>query len=370
MKETITSFVGLDVHKDSIAVAVAEAGRSAPRFIGTVVPTARALSSALKRCGEPQQSLVVYEAGPCGYGWARYLNAHEWRCEVIAPSHITRQPAEKRIQTDRRDALLLARESRSGNLAKVVLPDERDEAMRDLSRAREDAHAARLKARQQLKAMLLRHGRSYRGKSSWTQAHERHLATIRFAHPAQEIAFNEYRAAVTDAHERLERLSEALREQCEHWRMKPLVKALMCMRGFDSIAAITCIAEIGDLSRFPHPRALMAYLGLVPSEFSSGHTRHHGSITKAGNKHARRIMIEAAWAYRQKAQVSRELEARQQGQPKAAREIAWKAQLRLAKRYRSLSMGRKLHQNKVCVAIARELAGFVWALAREVQISA
>jgi transposase len=370
MQDTITSFVGLDIHKDSIAVAVAEAGRSAPRFIGTVMPTARALCSALKRCGQPRHSLIVYEAGPCGYGWARYLNAHDWRCEVIAPSHITRQPAEKRIQTDRRDALLLARESRSGNLIEVIVPDERDEAMRDLSRAREDASAARLKARQQLKAMLLRHGHVYSGKSSWTHAHERHLATIRFEHPAQEIAFNEYRQAVTEAHERVERLTAALRDQCEHWRMKPLVKALMCMRGFDAIAAITFIAEIGDLSRFAHPRALMAYLGLVPSEFSTGNTRHQGSITKAGNKHARRIMIESAWTYRFKAQVGRDLQVRQEGQPKAVRDIAWKAQLRLAKRYRSLSMGRKLHQNKVCVAIARELAGFVWDVARQVKITA
>lgn len=370
MQDTITSFVGLDIHKDSIAVAVAEAGRSAPRFIGTVTPTARALCSALKRCGQPQHSLIVYEAGPCGYGWARYLNAHDWRCEVIAPSHITRQPAEKRIQTDRRDALLLARESRSGNLVKVVVPDERDEAVRDLARVREDANAARLKARQQLKAMLLRHGHVYSGKSSWTQAHERYLASIRFEHPAQEIAFNEYRQAVKEAHERVERLTAALRDQCEQWRMKPLVKALMCMRGFDAIAAITFIAELGDLSRFPHARALMAYLGLVPSEFSTGNTRHQGSITKAGNKHARRIMIESAWTYRFKAQVSRELQVRQEGQPKAVRDIAWKAQLRLAKRYRSLSMGRKLHQNKVCVAIARELAGFVWDVARQVKISA
>jgi transposase len=369
VNETITSFVGLDIHKDSIAVAVAE-GRSSARFLGTVVPTARALLSALKRCGPPQLTLVVYEAGPCGYGWARYLNTHGWRCEVVAPAHITRKPAEKRIKTDRRDALLLARESRSGNLVKVLVPDARDEAMRDLSRAREDANAARMRARLQLKAMLLRHGHVYRGKSSWTLAHERHLASIRFEHPAQEIAFNEYRQAVTDAQQRLDRLSEALRAQCEAWRMQPVVKALMCMRGFDAIAAITFIAEIGDLSRFEHPRALMAYLGLVPSEFSTGHSRHQGSITKSGNKHARRILVESAWTYRFKAQVSREIQVRQQGQPKAVRDIAWRAQLRLAHRYRSLIMGRKLHKNKVCVAIARELAGFVWDLARQVKITA
>lgn len=370
MKETITSYVGLDIHKDSIAIAVAEAGRSTPRFIGTTVPTLSSLCKALDRCAQAKRSLVIYEAGPCGYGWARHLNAHGWRCEVIAPTSIVRSAGEKRIKTDRRDAMLLARESRSGNLVKVILPDERDEAMRDLSRARADATAARLKARQQLKAMLLRHGRDYHGKSAWTQAHERHLANIRFEHPAQEIAFNEYRQAVKDAHERVERLTQALRDQSLQWRMNPVVEALMCMRGFDFVAAITLIAELGDLSRFAHPRALMKYLGVIPSEHSSGNTRRQGPITKTGNKHARRILVESAWTYRFKPQVSRVLEVRQQGQPKAIRDIAWKAQLRLAKRYRSLSMGRKLPQNKVCIAIARELCGFIWDVARHVKIPA
>jgi transposase len=370
MKEAITSYVGLDIHKDSIAIAVAEAGRSAPRFIGTTVPTAASLCKALGRCAQAKQTLVVYEAGPCGYGWARHLNSHGWRCEVIAPTSIVRSAGEKRIKTDRRDALLLARESRSGDLTKILMPDERDEAIRDLSRAREDASAARLRARLQMKAMLLRHGRDYHGKSSWTQAHERHLAAIRFEHPAQEIAFNEYRQAVKDANERVERLTAALRDQCQMWRMNTLVKTLMCMRGFDFVAAVTFVAELGDLSRFAHPRALMAYLGLVPSEHSSGNTRRQGSITKTGNKHARRILVESAWTYRFKPQVSRVLEVRQQGHPKAVRDIAWRAQLRLAKRFRSLSMGRRLPQNKVCIAIARELAGFIWDLARQVKIAA
>jgi transposase len=169
----------------------------------------------LTRCAKRGHTLVVYGAGPCGYGWARYLNAQGWRCEVISPAHITRKGAEKLIKTDRLDAVLLARESRAGNLVKVALPDERDEAMRDLSRAREDAGTARLRARLQLKAMLLRHGRAYHGKSSWTAAHERHLANIKFEHPAQQIAFDEYRQAVKDAHERVERLTQAMREQSE-----------------------------------------------------------------------------------------------------------------------------------------------------------
>ena len=201
MKETITSYVGLDVHKDSIAIALAEAGRSAPRFIGTAPPEPAVLCKALTRCTKRSNTLVVYEAGPCGYGWARYLNSQGWHCEVISPAHITRKASEKLHKTDRLDALLLARESRAGNLVRVVVPDERDEAMRDLARAREDASAARLRARLQLKAMLLRHGRAYQGKTSWNAAHERHLAGIKFDLPAQQIAFDEYRQAAKDAHE-------------------------------------------------------------------------------------------------------------------------------------------------------------------------
>jgi transposase len=371
MKETITSFIGLDIHKDSIAVAVAEAGRAAPRFIGTTPPEPAVLCKALTRSGAKRgTTLVVYEAGPCGYGWARYLNAQGWRCEVISPAHITRKAAEKRLKTDRLDAQLLARESRAGNLVKVVMPDERDEAIRDLSRAREDASAARLRARLQLKALLLRHGRAYHGKSSWTAAHERHLAAIKFDHPAQQVAFQEYRQAIKEAHERVERLTQALREHCELWRMKGVVNALMCLRGVDFIAAITIVAELGDLSRFSHPKGLMKYLGLIPSEFSSGNTRRQGSITKAGNKHVRRILVEAAWTYRFNPRVSRPIEVRQQGQSKVIRDIAWKAQLRLTYRFRKLNAGRKMTQNKCCVAVARELAAFIWDIARQLNIPA
>jgi len=370
MNEAITSYIGLDIHKDSIAVALAEAGRAVPRFIGTMPPDPTLLCKALTRCAQRDSTLVVYEAGPCGYGWARYLKAHGWHCEVISPAHITRKASEKLLKTDRLDALLLARESRAGNLVKVAMPDEQDEAMRDLARAREDATAARLRARLQLKAMLLRHGRAYHGRSSWTAAHERHLCRIQFDHPAQQIAFDEYRQAVKDAHERVQRLTQALGEQCERWRMQRVVKALMCLRGLDLIAAIVFIAEIGDLSRFAHPKALMKYLGLIPSEHSSGNTRRQGPITKAGNKHARRILVEAAWTYRFNPRVSRPIEVRQQGQPKAIRDIAWRAQLRLTHRFRKLNAGRKMTQNKCCVAVARELAGFIWDIARQVRLCA
>lgn len=369
MKKAFTSYVGLDIHKDTIAIAVADAGRIPPRFVGTTGPDMYALCRALRRVADPESTLVVYEAAPCGFGWARHLRAHGWTCEIIAPAHIVRSATEKRVKTDRRDAPLLARQSRAGDLIAVAMPDERDEAMRDLSRARADSLAARLRARHQLKAMLLRHGRAYRGKTSWTQAHERTLSAVRFPHPAQDIAFAEYRQAIKDANERVERIMGALRIQCAEWRMKPVVDALMCMRGFDIVAAVSFIAELGDLSRFAHPRQLMSYLGLVPSECSSGSSRRQGAITKAGNVHARRILIEAAWNYRHGAKISRSLESRQQGQPKSVRDIAWRAQLRLSQRYRRLNFGRHIPQNKACVAVARKLIGFIWDVARQIPLA-
>jgi transposase len=346
MDKCISLFAGLDVHKDSTAIGAAEAGRETPRFIGTVGPELAELLKALKSLGKPETMLVVYEAGPCGYGLVRQLRLRGYNCEVIAASKIARRPGE-RIKTDRRDALTLAR----------------------LSRAREDAVRARLKARQQLKALLLRHGHRYGGKSSWTLAHERYLAEVSFAHPAQDIAFAEYRQAVREGHERVERVTQALRNQSEHWRLKPLVAALSSLRGIDFVAAVTLAAEIGDFRRFAHPCELMGFLGLVPSEYSTGDTRRQGDITKTGNGHARRVLVEAAWNYRFPARISRILQIRQEGQPKAVREIAWRAQLRLAHRYRRLS-SRKLHPNKICVAIARELAGFLWDIARQVNVAA
>jgi transposase len=330
-----------------------------------VAPQWAPLCKALDRLGKHEALQIVYEAGPCGYTLARELRAHGYACEVIAPAKIARRPAD-RIKTDRRDALLLARAARAGELVSVTIPDERDEALRDLSRAREDAVRARLKARQQLKALLLRHGRRYTGRSSWTQAHERYLASVSFTQPAQNIAFAECRGAVRDAHERVERLTESMRAQLEHWRMRPVVQALMSLRGIDLVAAMTLVAEIGDFTRFARPRELMGFLGLVPSEYTSGDTRRQGPITRTGNSHVRRMLVEAAWNYRFPARMSETLQRRQEGQPKAVRDIAWRAQLRLARRYRHLS-ARKLAHNKICVAIARELSAFVWDIARQVK---
>lgn len=363
MDNDITSYVGLDVHKDSVAIAAAAPGRAAPRFVGTTGPELAELVKALSHLGTPGELLLAYEAGPCGYTLARQLTARGYRCEVIAVAQMPRRPGE-RIKTDRRDALTLARYLRSAELTPVTIPDARDEALRDLSRAREDAVRARLKARQQLKALLLRHGQRYTGKSSWTAAHERYLGQVTFPHPAQDIAYAEYRSAVREADERAERLTAALREQVTTWRWQPVVAALMTLRGLEFVAAVTLVAELGDLTRFPHPKQLMAFLGLVPCEYSTGESRVQGKITKAGNSHVRRLLIESAWTYRYPARMSRELAVRNEGQPKAVRDIAWRAQLRLCSRYRRLQ-ARGVHQNKICVAIARELAGFVWDIARQ-----
>jgi transposase len=365
MSERITSFVGFDMHIDSIAVGVAPRGRAEPHFIGSVAPQWGSVHRTLSRLGKPEELQIVYEAGPCGYTLARQLRAHGYACEVIAPAKIPRRPGD-RIKTDRRDALLLARAARAGELASVTIPDERDEAIRDLTRAREDAVRARLKARQQLKALLLRHGHRYSGRSSWTAAHELYLAGISFKHPAQDIAYAEYRSAVREANEHVENLTQAMSEQLKHWRMRPVVEALMTLRGIELVAAMTLVAEIGDFTRFARPSELMGFLGLVPSEYSSGSKRAQGEITKTGNSHARRVLVEAAWNYRFPARMSRVLQQRQEGQAKPVRQIAWRAQLRLAKRYRHLC-SRKLPLNKICVAIARELSAFVWDIARQVK---
>ncbi len=362
MDEDITAYVGLDVHKESTAVAVAEVGRAAARFVCTVGPQLRELLKALRPVGEPGRVLVAYEAGPCGYGLARQLATNGYRCQVIAVAKIPRKPGD-RVKTDRRDALALARYLRAGELTPIVIPDERDEAGRDLSRAREDAVRARLKARQQLKSMLLRHGMRYEGKTSWSAAHERYIAGVAFPHCAQDIAFAEYRIAVREAGDRVERLTAALREQVASWRFAAVVAALTALRGIEFVTAVTLVTELGDLARFAHPKKLMSYLGLVPSEYSTGHSRLQGAITKTGNGHARRVLIESAWNYRFPAKLSKILVARSQGQPKAVRDIAWRAQLRLCSRYRRLH-ARGMHKNKICVAIARELSAFVWDVAR------
>ena len=241
------------------------------------------------------------------------------------------------------------------------IPDEAHEAIRDLSRAREDAVQGRTRARQQLKGFLLRHGVRYTGKTSWTKSYYQWLGTLNFGHSAAQTAFTEYWLAVTAGDDRVERLSQAVQTSVQGWRFEPVVTALQALRGVDVTSAIGLVVEIGDLRRFDHPRKLMGYLGLVPSEQSSGERTNRGSITKTGNGHARRLLTEAAWNYRFKARIGRRAQQRQQELPEHIRSMGWKAQLRLTQRFAALDK-RGVQRNKICVAVARELAGFVWSI--------
>lgn len=365
MDERSKIHVGLDVHKDSITVAAADPGREKARLIGKVAHDLPKLLKVLARLGPPAELHVVYEAGPTGYGLQRALAARGYSCEVIAPSKMPRQ-AGQRIKTDARDSVGLAECSRAGQLSTVWIPDPADEAIRDVARAREDAVNSRRQVRQQLKGFLLRHDKCYGGKTSWCGAHDRWLARQSFEQAAVQTAFTEYWLAVKAADERVARLTQALLGCIAGWRFESVVQALQALRGVAAITAIGLVAEIGDLNRFEHPRKLMGYLGLVPSEHSSGERTSRGSITKTGNGHARRLLIEAAWNYRFKARVGKEINARQEGLSEAVRTMAWKGQLRLTERYAALQK-RGVQANKVCVAVARELAGFVWAVGLQAQ---
>jgi transposase len=365
MDRLIKIHVGLDVHKDSITVAQALPGREPAKLVGKVVHDIPKLLKALAKLGAPEQLHVVYEAGPTGFGLQRTLSKKGYVCEVIAPSKIPKQPGN-RIKTDTRDAMELAQRSRSGDLHAIWIPDPADEAIRDLVRAREDAVNASTKARQQLSAFLLRHGRPYPGKTKWGPAHARWLAELTFDLPSSQIAFTEYWQAIKSAADRVERLTEAAIGAIVGWRFEPVVAALQTMRSIAAVTAIGLVAEIGDFERFATAPKLMGYLGLVPSEHSSGERTARGSITKTGNSHARKMLTEAAWNYRYPARMSRDIHARQAGTSEAVQATAWKAQMRLNKRFTVLN-ARGVQKNKVCVAVARELAGFVWAIGRQAQ---
>lgn len=370
MKKIPMLFVGLDVHKDSISVAhVPDDRRAEVTYVGRIGTRPADIDRLLARLQARADHLIVaYEAGPCGYVLHRQLTRRGVRCLVVAPSLIPKKPGD-RVKTDRRDAVQLARLMRSGDLESVYVPSVEDEALRDLCRAREAAVVTLKAAKYRLQSFLLRLGLHYTGRATWNDAHLRYLSRVVCPTPAQQIVYQEALGAVDEQVERLRRIESQLGELIPAWRLAPVVRALQALRGVQQTVAVTVVAELGDLTRFDNPRQLAAFLGLVPSEDSTGDSRRQGPITKAGNSHARRVLVEGAWAYQYPAKVSEHIRKRIEGLPKPVQNIAWKAQVRLCKRFRRL-IAKGKHPNVVVTAIARELAAFMWAIAREVPITA
>ena len=365
MGEYSEAFVAFDVSKMKHAVAIADGGRGGEvRFLGDISSSPGTVERLIRKlAGRYGKLHFCYEAGPTGYGLYRQIRALGHACLVIAPALIPKRPGE-RVKTNRRDAVTLARLHRAGELTGVWVPDAVHEAVRDLVRAREAAADDLRRKRQQLLSFLLRHGRIYTAGGHWTLAHRRWLAKQAFEHAAQQIVFQEGIDAIEDAAQRLRRLEQQLAVIVPSWSMAPVVEAYQAMRGASFLVAVIFAAEIGDVRRFETPRQLMSFLGLVPAESSTGDTVRRKGLTLAGNRRARRALVEAAWTYRYPARVSETLRVRLDGLPKAVRDIAWKAQVRLCARYRRLSAAKKLPV--VVAAIAREMAAFLWAIGREV----
>jgi len=366
MSDHSEAYVAFDTSKLRNAVAIADAGRSGEiRFLGEIENSSAAIAKLVRKLAAKYGRLTFcYEAGPTGYGLYRQIKGLGHACMVVAPSLIPRKPGE-RVKTNRRDALSLVKQLRAGDLTAVWVPDARHEAMRDLTRARETAVEDLRRKRQQVSAFLLRQGLHYPSERTWTKTHRNWLASQKLEHAEQRLAFEEMLLAMRQAQERIERLEQAIRAAVPDWSLAEVVTALMAMRGIEFISATAFLAEIGDLSRFATPRELMAYLGLVPSEASTGDTVKRGRITKTGNRRARRILVECSWSYQHPPRVGKEKQERVAAAPPAVREIAWKAQCRLTARYRALIRKGKLKTVAV-TAVARELSAFIWAINREI----
>jgi transposase len=363
-------FLGLDVHAETIAVAVAEPDGEVCS-LGTIANREDSIRKFIKKLGSPEQLRACYEAGPTGFVLYWQLAELGVECAVIAPTLVPKKPGD-RVKTDRRDALKLARSHRSGDLTAVWVPDGASEALRDLVRQREAAKQDQLRARHRLTKFLLRTGqRPPLGLKAWTERYMRWLAQIRYTQPAQEVTRLDCMNEVEHMSLRVKRLEEAILEVVNQapQAMQELIRGLQALRGVAHISAVTIAAELGNISsRFESARKLMGYSGVFPSEDSSGKRIRKGGITKAGNAHLRRIVVESAWCYRHLPRVGEKLRKRQQGIPAEITEIAWKAQNRLHKRYRKLTMAGK-DQRKVMTAVARELLGFIWAIAIKAEAS-
>ncbi len=363
MDNDSTVYIGLDVHKDSIVVARVGSATGEPVVdVGSIGTQQYAIDRLLSKLRGHGPLRFVYEAGPCGFWLHRYLQEKGEECIVAAPSLIPRRPGD-RIKTDRRDARNLALGLRAGTLTAVHIPSPEQEAFRDVVRAWQQSKRDITKAKQRLKAFLLRNDIRYTGRASWSEAHRRWLARLVLPSTAQQLVLQELIDTIAEREARRERLENQLDQLAPSWSGHALADALLAFRGIQRTVAYTLIAEAGDLARFSHPRRFMAWLGLVPGEHSSGGTRRQGGITKTGNRWARTLLVEAAWAYRHTPKVSPIIERRAQAIDPTIRALAWKAQLRLTHKYRRLRARGKPH-NVIITAVARELAGFVWAAAR------
>ncbi|KJZ06479.1 transposase [Marinomonas sp. S3726] len=364
-------FIGLDTHKSFIEVAYIEDVRGVkPIHLGKNPSTKQSVKKLVRQFESkyPDATLhFVYEAGPCGYWIYRLITSLGHCCYVIAPSLIPKKPGD-RIKTDKRDAMNLAKLLKSEDLTAIYVPEPEDEAVRDLSRARETAMKDLKDGKYQLKALLLRNNVTAKVKDNWSKQHLRWLTELILPYPAQQIVLQEYIQAITERMNRLKRLDNELEHHVKNWRYYPVVKAIQAMRGVRLLVATGLVAELGDLTRFDHPRKLMSYLGLVPSEHSSGGKRSIGAITKCGNSRARRLLVEGAHTYRYAANISTELQLRQEDLGKTIVDIAWKAQLRLCRRYQTMLRQGK-HYNVIVTAIAREMIAYIWAISREIVLT-
>lgn len=365
MQDTI-AYVGCDVHARTISAAIAPPwGQGPVQSLGTIPNTPEAVRGLLKRLerAHPHARLEVwYEAGPCGYALHRHLTELGIRCQVAAPTLVPTRPGE-RVKTDQRDAVKLAELARGGYLTPVRIPDAAEEALRDLVRARGHARADATRARQRIGALVLRLDVRYPGPGrAWTLRYREWLARLRLPQPAQAVALREELVALAEAEARLGRLERAMVEAAATSELAELIAAYQALRGIEQVTAITLAAELGDLSRFSNPRQVMAYVGLTPSEHTSGERRRQGGITKTGNSQARHLLIEAAHHARHAPRLSQRLLRRQHGVSPGVCQISWNAQGRLATRYRRL-LGRGKEKPVVVTAVARELVGFLWAIA-------